>query len=164
MIEKLKIWLPIILGAIVLLGLFLWPKLTNPSRENISKWSDLDVECLANGHVNLAQHIHSHLEVYIDNQRKIVPANVGVVKTCMAEMHTHDDTGKIHIETAYAGKRFNLETFFNLWGESLLKDDYDLEVLADDLPVDDPTSLVLKDNQKIVVKYSILDGSIDKKE
>jgi hypothetical protein len=168
---KFKIWLIAIVVAVVLMGLFLWPKLTNPSREDIHKWVSLGIECLSNGHVNLAQHIHPILEVYLDGQKQIISANIGVVKDCMAEVHTHDDTGKIHIETADAEKQFNLKQFFDLWGQLLVRDDYDLEVLADDLSVADPASLILRDNQKITVKYlkkiasdNVLEAPIDKNQ
>lgn len=150
-----KSWLWWGIGSIVILaGLFAWPKINNPDKETIARWEGYGVECLTGGHVNPAQHIHPHLEIYIDGQRQTIPADIGVVKSCMAEMHTHDDTGKIHIESAYAGKEFSLRQFFDVWKEKIEKGGYDLEMTVDDTPSVEFGNLPLKDNQKIVLKYT----------
>ena len=150
--NKPKIWLGILI-AIVLLGLFIWPKLNNPDNEKISKWDDLDIECLTNGHSNPAQHIHPNLEILIGGQKQIIPTDIGITKSCMAEVHTHDDSGKIHIESNRASKQFILDQFFALWGEKIEKDGYNLEMTVDNQPNSESGNLILRDNQKILLKY-----------
>lgn len=150
-----KSWIWWLVGAVIVLGAFFaWPKINNPDKEIISKWKEMDVECLTNGHTNSAQHIHPHLEIVIDGQNSYVPENIGILKSCMAELHTHDNSGKIHIETNYAGKKFALQKFFDLWGESIEKKGYNLEMTVGGLPSQEFGNLILEDNQIIVLKYT----------
>ena len=45
-------------------------------------------------------HIHAHLDVFIDGAARTVPAMIGIlpVQKCLYWMHTHDESGIIHIE------------------------------------------------------------------
>lgn len=63
-------------------------------------------------------HVHSHLAIFKDGQWLALPANVGILSQCDYEMHTHDQTGIIHIETPGI-KRFTLGQFFDIWGQPL---------------------------------------------
>ena len=142
-------------GAILLaVVLLVWGRLSDPSRALIKSWQATGVKCLPQGHVNLAQHIHPQLTVMMDGQSVAVPANIGQVKTCMSEIHTHDANGAIHIESTDISRIFTLEQFFQVWGEPLEKEGYALSVTADGQSVENPKDLVLKDSQKIVVVYT----------
>ena len=50
-----------------------------------------------------------------------VPPNIGIESGCLYWMHTHDNTGVIHIEapTAQAHHTFTLGDFFNVWDQPL---------------------------------------------
>jgi hypothetical protein len=70
-------------------------------------------------------HIHAHLSILLDGQPLAVPADVGLVETavldCHYRIHTHDRSGKLHIEgpepfTATLGQ------FFAIWGRTLSSD------------------------------------------
>jgi hypothetical protein len=63
-------------------------------------------------------HVHAHLAIFKDGQWLAMPANVGILSSCDYEMHTHDQTGIIHIETP-TFKKFTLGQFFDIWGEPL---------------------------------------------
>ncbi|MES1247057.1 MAG: hypothetical protein ABUS54_05215 [Actinomycetota bacterium] len=67
-----------------------------------------------------AEHIHAHLDVYVDGQRVTVPALVGidVPDQFITELHTHDTTGIIHIESPDV-RPFTLGQFFGEWNEPL---------------------------------------------
>ncbi|MEK6951412.1 MAG: hypothetical protein AABX29_00185 [Nanoarchaeota archaeon] len=148
------IWIGLIL--ILILGvLFAWPRFTNPNRETIKKWNELSIECL-NGHQNVSSHIHSHLTITIDGTNQTIPNEIGIVRDCMAEVHTHDALGTIHIESVSAGKQFRLQDFFLVWGESIEKPDYKLEMTADGLLNDQLGNLIMTDKQQIILKYSKL--------
>jgi hypothetical protein len=71
--------------------------------------------------MNALYHVHSHLAIFKDGQWLALPANVGILSQCDYEMHTHDQTGIIHIETPNAPslKRFTLGQFFDIWGQPL---------------------------------------------
>jgi len=64
-----------------------------------------------------AYHIHSMLSIYQDGVRLQVPANIGI-SSCHYDLHTHDMTGVIHIETPVP-RVFTLKQFFSLWGQPL---------------------------------------------
>ncbi len=61
-------------------------------------------------------HIHAHLDVFIDGAARSVPAMIGIlpVQKCLYWMHTHDESGIIHIE-APKKRAFTLAQFFDLW-------------------------------------------------
>src|SRR3989344_1791290 len=106
----------VIVIVIVLVVLFALPRLGDSNRETVKRWKESGVNCLSN-HANAALHIHPELKIIVDGREAIVPANIGIVRTCMAEIHTHDATGTIHIESVLSGKTFTLAQFFTVWGE-----------------------------------------------
>jgi len=67
-------------------------------------------------------HVHAHLEVDVRGTRRTLPANIGVRSSCLFWLHTHDDTGLVHVEADVADS-YTLGQFFNVWGEPLSSDD-----------------------------------------
>jgi hypothetical protein len=69
----------------------------------------------------LATHYHAHLDILYQGQPVKVPAQVGIKSTCLYWMHTHDDTGVIHIEApkGQGSRQFKLGEFFQVWGQPL---------------------------------------------
>jgi hypothetical protein len=70
----------------------------------------------------LTEHIHAHLAIEHQGTNVQVPANIGMVSAgdamiCIYWLHTHDDSGTIHIEAP--GGNFTLADFFAVWGEPL---------------------------------------------
>ena len=67
-------------------------------------------------------HIHSHLSIFVNGEARAIPANVGNVETattdCHYYVHTHDRSGKIHIEPPVASS-FTLGQLFAIWGQPL---------------------------------------------
>jgi hypothetical protein len=145
------IWVAAII--LVLGGLFAWSKLNDPNKALKKAWAAVDVGCLPS-HTNAAQHIHSHLTIIIDRENYPVPANIGIVNGCMAEIHTHDATGVIHLETIKANKTFTLGQFFAVWNQPLEKEGYVLKATADKKFLENPKDLILKDKQEIVLEYT----------
>jgi hypothetical protein len=66
------------------------------------------------------QHIHSHLTIFSNGEEVPVPANIGIHQeaSCIYWLHTHDDTGVIHIEAPNENS-FTLGNFFDVWGQKL---------------------------------------------
>jgi hypothetical protein len=76
-----------------------------------------DVSCDSGGH-DAAFHLHSQLAVYLpDGTSTVVPADIGVGGTCMYWLHTHDTTGKLHVE-APATTAATLADFLEIWRRS----------------------------------------------
>jgi hypothetical protein len=65
-------------------------------------------------------HIHEHLDIYINGQYVLVPADIGIdpAGNFISPIHTHDTTGIIHIESPTV-QNFTLGQFFNVWGIAL---------------------------------------------
>jgi hypothetical protein len=63
-------------------------------------------------------HIHSKLDIFINGQNFTLPALIGITNNCFYWMHTHDETGIIHIE-APIKKTFTLGEFFDIWKQKL---------------------------------------------
>lgn len=64
-----------------------------------------------------AFHIHTHLDIFINGKLYTVPAQIGIVPDkCLYWMHTHDETGVIHIESPEI-RNFTLGQFFNIWNK-----------------------------------------------
>jgi hypothetical protein len=63
-------------------------------------------------------HIHAHLDIFINGEPTTVPSQIGIDSNagCLYWLHTHDDSGVIHIE-APLKREFTLGNFFDIWGE-----------------------------------------------
>ncbi|MFC4949256.1 hypothetical protein [Pseudonocardia sp. GCM10023141] len=79
-------------------------------------------------------HIHAHLAIYINGNPKLIPYGIGIVLpyqlatsrdgqfvnggSAFYWLHTHDDTGVIHIESPQR-RTFTLGDFFDIWHQPL---------------------------------------------
>lgn len=106
-------------------------------------------------------HIHPHLQIIINGQNQVIPASVGIVGNCLHPIHTHDNTGIIHVESPVK-RDFTLADFFAVWGKPFNKDqilDYKadnqhtIKETVDGKEVQDYESTVLQDKQQIVISY-----------
>ena len=67
----------------------------------------------------LAFHIHQHLDVYLNGEHVTVPAFVGIDdNSFITEMHTHDASGVLHVESAQ-NRPYTLGQFFGEWSVRL---------------------------------------------
>jgi hypothetical protein len=113
-----------------------WPAPPNPLE--LTKQAGLEPE----RRETLAYHVHAHLDVYVDGERVLVPAGVGIdttdpgvlsgdayggpayggidlcAKPCISPLHTHDVTGVLHTESLTARPN-RLGQFFVEWGVRL---------------------------------------------
>jgi hypothetical protein len=77
------------------------------------------IDCLEN--MPDEYHVHTHLTIYLNGEALAVPQNIGIESgppRCFYLIHTHDHSGKLHIEAAAPGT-FTLGQFFAIWGETL---------------------------------------------
>jgi hypothetical protein len=66
-------------------------------------------------------HIHQHLDLWVNGKKVKGPAGVGIQPgSYLTTLHTHDDTGIIHVESP-VNRRFSLGEFFGVWGVRLDK-------------------------------------------
>ena len=92
----------------------------NTGNETSNNTLPLSNQCLS-GHSNLAMHIHPWLNLTVRENNIPIPENMGIdtfaCPNAMHLLHTHDDTGKLHIET-YEPISLNLSLFFAVWNIS----------------------------------------------
>lgn len=81
------------------------------------------IECLTT--MPEAYHVHAHVTIYLDGEAQAIPSNIGVVdqqpSRCFYGIHTHDRSGKVHLEFAAPGT-YTLGQFFEVWGQPLETD------------------------------------------
>jgi hypothetical protein len=75
------------------------------------------------GGVDDTYHVHAHLSIFVNGDAKAFPAQVGIPPTsatsvCHYYVHTHDHSGKIHMEGP-AAQDFKLGDLFAIWGQPL---------------------------------------------
>ncbi|HZS35731.1 MAG TPA: hypothetical protein VFF06_02845 [Polyangia bacterium] len=75
-------------------------------------------------------HIHAYLAIYVDGAPRLLAAGIGIGPplvmqdgvvvggSCFSWLHTHDETGVIHIESPVS-RTFTLGDFFDIWGQPL---------------------------------------------
>lgn len=94
------------------IGNYPWP----PEIDNLEKrLSEIRLPALLQEGTIL--HTHQHLDIFINGQQLTLPANIGIddAKGFIAPIHTHDETGMIHVESPVTEK-FYLGQFFDIWG------------------------------------------------
>ena len=75
------------------------------------------IQCNANE--QFLFHIHTHLDIFVNGQLMYIPPQIGIIPDkCIYWLHTHDETGIIHIESPIKGD-FALGQFFDLWKAKL---------------------------------------------
>jgi hypothetical protein len=64
-------------------------------------------------------HIHAHLDILIDGKPFTVPSQIGIDSQgrCLYWLHTHDDSGIIHIESPVE-RDFSVGNFIDIWDQT----------------------------------------------
>lgn len=118
------------------------------------------------GHTNLELHIHSHLKIIIDGKLEIIPKDIGIGYGIMRPIHTHDDSGEVHIEGP-CKRDFTLKDFFSIYEKDFnsqcifdkcinASNKGNLKIFVDGKESQEFENLVLKDKQEIVIEYKSL--------
>lgn len=127
---------------------------------------ELSNECLWADHsTGFFAHYHPNLQIIIEGSEVAIPAETGtdteVCREMMHVVHTHDGTGKLHVET-YHQANVSLEVFFLIMGENfnstqifdrVVDAEHELIMTVDGVVSDDYQNLILADGQQIVIEY-----------
>jgi len=149
------------IGIIVLIILAIGGIILFSSKESAKPISNEQARNTCIQHTNIQLHIHPELKIFIEGQPVAIPTNVGVTDDCMRGLHTHDDTGKLHVEYLEPFD-FKLGDFFAVWGQTFnrsqildkaVDDKHIIEMLVDGQPSTEFENLVLQDQQKIEIHY-----------
>ncbi len=115
-------------------------------------------------HLHTKFHIHQHLVILVNGLPQTIPANTGVTFACMNPLHTHDETGEIHVESPDQ-RDFTLGDFFAVWDKTFDRNqifdykadaDHEIVMTVNDNVSQEYEKLVLKDKQQIVIEYKKL--------
>ena len=134
------------------------------SSHEIQPEPSLTTECL-NGHSNLVMHIHPSLVIQIEDTTYTIAANVGIdTDACPSAMHvahTHDTSGKIHVET-HEPANVTLGVFTEIWGvisdetqfgSYQVNETHELVMMVDGVVCDDWGGHVFSDGESILIHY-----------
>jgi len=142
--------------GVLAVGLMVWGNSRAPV---LVMWDEeSQVACLPNGHENIALHIHPHISIAVDGFDEVVPANIGIRDGCMAEVHTHDQTGEIHVETIVKERAllFSLQDFFDVWGVGLEREGYEAQILHNGEQRARLHDVPLQDGDRIEIQYTTI--------
>ncbi|HEV3230757.1 MAG TPA: hypothetical protein VG245_00740 [Candidatus Dormibacteraeota bacterium] len=126
---------------------------------------DVDgIQCQS--HEQVAYHVHAHLFIILDGKFQTVSALIGIPldptgqPRCFYWLHTHDQSGIIHIESPDQ-RLYTLGQFFDVWGQPLSRNGVatypvpngDLTAYVDGQPyTGDPREIVLKAHTQVVLE------------
>jgi hypothetical protein len=106
-------------------------------------------------------HVHPTIAILISGVPQTIPTNVGIKPGCMYALHTHENTGLIHIESPEK-RDFTLGDFFAVWKkpfsstqlfDQIVDDAHVIRVTVDGEPVDTFENTILHDKDKIEISY-----------
>src|ERR1044071_10295818 len=110
-----------------------------------AQYPDIDgIKCDKTEHFNF--HYHAHLSIFVNGSSYLVPGGIGIEPSdCIYWLHTHDDSGIIHIESPQ-NDTFNLGQFLKVWSifdnSSFIKN-----ISKDDIPAN--VSIMSENGSKI---------------
>jgi len=113
------------------------------------------------GHESLTMHIHQQMAITINGEQILIPANIGLPNGIMRPIHTHDSTGKIHVE-GICPRDFTLGEFFDVWGEEFTEscimgfcedETHTLALYVNNVESLQYRDLILKDGDEIKIIY-----------
>lgn len=153
----------IVILFVAALGALIW---SGQREKPLIFFQDTNVACLPNGHQDIEVHIHPELSIFVDGELEIIPANIGIEGVCMAEIHTHDVSGIIHVETADRQRlsQITLQDFFTVWGEEVEREGFALEILQDGELKESVDGVELIDGSDIVFNYTSLEAEVGGEE
>ncbi len=120
------------------------------------------VEMNIGGHENINMHIHQELTITINGESVVIPASIGLPSAeVMRPIHTHDSSGKIHVEGT-CPRDFTLGEFFDVWGETFTEtcifencvdEDHRLTMYVNGVESLQWRDLILKNEDSIEIVY-----------
>lgn len=144
-----------------------WPLPADPVA--LAKDAGLRVEPME----GTAKHFHAHLDVIVDGEPVVVPANLGIHPSGngMSELHTHDQRGVLHVEAPTADQRYTLGQVFAQWDVRLDTDtlgglesdsENSLRAYVDgERHKGNPAGIELTEHRQIALIYGPEDADVD---
>ncbi len=104
---------------------------------------------------HLVYHNHTKLIINIQNETHNIPAGIGIIpNNCIFWLHTHDDSGIIHIESPIK-TAFSLDQFFKVWdnfdNSSFIENISKNDIVANVSMISENSSQIKSDNYKNII-------------
>ncbi|MDD5376563.1 MAG: hypothetical protein PHH16_00430 [Candidatus Gracilibacteria bacterium] len=150
-------WIWLAGGTLIVASVF-W---ATTSDTGLSKKSSREIALACTNDTATQFHIHADLEIIDNGAAFDIPENIGIHPGCMNAIHTHEEKGKIHVESPIE-KDFTLGDFFAVWGRPFSKDrlldskadaTHSIRVTVNGREVDTFENTVLKDDEIIRIVY-----------
>lgn len=147
------------IGGVIIVAVVLL--IIGASKNSTSSKTNREVALTCTTDMATQFHIHPHLEIVANGQQQDVPANIGIGVTCMNALHTHDNSGTIHVESPEK-RDLTLSDFFAVWNKIYSKDQIlnykvdDRHIIRETVngkEVQDFENTVLHDKDQIVIYY-----------
>jgi hypothetical protein len=114
----------------------------------------------------IVMHEHANVQIFVHGASEPIPTDVGIdpsgAQPYISSLHTHDDTGTVHMESSVS-RTFTLGEFFDIWGVRLSPScmgaycndaTNTLQVFVDGKEVTTPIrDVAMHDQQVIVITY-----------
>jgi hypothetical protein len=106
----------IVIGLIIVVAIGIGVAVASSKFLSSSSAAALTIDGIqCNAAEQLVFHNHAHLDIYINGQPYTIPSQIGIVPgKCIYWLHTHDDSGIVHIESPVT-RNFTLGQFFDIW-------------------------------------------------
>jgi hypothetical protein len=114
----------------------------------------------------MVMHIHPQISIIVNGQPTVIPENVGIDNALwkdhsldkygmqgMSPLHTHDNSGSIHVEST-VNRDYTLGEFVNVWGGLDTGSGKALKVTVNGQSISDWKNHILKDKEKISFEIS----------
>ena len=139
----------ILVGALgaTALALVIWYLATLPPV------SERDVLSMCVQHGRISMHIHPQIAIFINGKSELIPSNIGISPSCMRPIHTHDETGVVHLE--FPGYReVKLGEFFRVWDKPFNQNwKGNIKMKVNDKDNSDFENYLMRDGDKIEIRY-----------
>lgn len=148
------IWIAVIL-AVAAVGFGIFKLLTLSSKDVVA---DISKACVTHSG---GMHIHPRLRIVITGEDQQIPANIGVLATCMRPLHTHDASGTLHVEFPRP-HNFTLGDFFSIWEKPFSNaeilghkadETHEITFLVNGAPNSEYEKYIVKDRDQIEIRY-----------
>lgn len=151
----------LLVGGVIVGSLLLMLGLAALGTRSRKPIEDVTTACVQ--HAGIGIHIHSRLRIVIDGAERPIPADIGIVgPRCMRPLHTHDDSGTLHLEFPIQ-QDVHLGEFFRVWGQPFSKQQIldraigegdVLRVTVNGAEVSELENLLLHDRDDVVVEVA----------
>lgn len=152
-----RLALSILIGTIIALLVMLvvsYVFLEQNNVQNVSFWKNSQIPCIQRVDSFDDTYGSAQLDVIVDGVPQIIPADIGISPSCVAQIHTHDDTGNLHFEAT--ARNVTLTDLFTIAGmHDIQREGYSLSVtLNGEIYSGDISTYPIKNGDTIVLTYS----------